>query len=195
MISGLPTLWRRAALVGVAASLLGPLAGVGCTRRRRPPPAPTAPPPAPADPEPGDPPEPAAPLAADDLLPGSILAFGLPMPQGSTVRFSSPALQVYHLPASMPRVMRYLERHLAVRSAEVMALGAMLRGARMREGSSTSLLDVGVRDEGGVCTVTVWDRTPPPVPPMPPGGERSPEVIRQQGIDPATGRPGRSLAY
>jgi len=140
-------------------------------------------------------PEAPPPLAADDLLPGTTRVFGLAMPQGSTQRFASPNLQVFHVPASMPRVMRYVERMLTVRAAEVMALGAMLRGARLREGSSHILLDVGVRDEGGVCTVTVWDRTPPEVPPLPPGGAGSPEVQRQQGIDPATGRPGRSVAY
>lgn len=194
MISEAASWWRRAALVGVAASLLGPWSTGGCTRRRRPPPAPAAPAPAPDPVEDEPEPEPEARLNADDLLPGAEVAFGLPIPQGSTVRFSSDALRVFYLPASMPRVMRYLERQLIVRNAEVMALGAMLRGARLREDTGDRQLDVGVRDEGGVCVVTVWDRTPPPPAQLPPGAPSS-DTLQRQGLDPATGRPGRTLAY
>ncbi|MBL8601860.1 MAG: hypothetical protein JNK72_08050 [Myxococcales bacterium] len=152
----------------MAALVLTSAFGAACRRPRRPRPAP-APVAAPAAPvAEAEPVEDEAPRDPDELMVGPDQAFGLPVPLGASLRHESPAMKLYDVPASAPRVLRFLERRLTVRSAEVGALGSFLRGARLREGEGRGVFDVGVRDEGGHTQLSVWDRTAPLPAPAPP---------------------------
>jgi hypothetical protein len=121
-----------------------------------------------------------------DLEPGTLRTFGVVLPVGAVERLSTDASRVYEVEASVPRVMRYLERRIEVVQAEVHPLGAMVRGARVRAPANGQgfVVDVGVRADGDRTTITLWNRTPVPIPP------RSIEDgLRAAGLDPRTGRP------
>lgn len=125
-----------------------------------------------------------APPASDDLLPGSISAFGLPMPTVAREHLASDGMKAFRIEASMPRVMRYLEQRLEMHDADIHPLAAMIHRAIVRGVQSNLIVDVGVRDEGDRTLVTVWNRTPAPAAP-PRSAEDS---LRAVGIDPATGQ-------
>jgi len=170
----------RPAPLLLALTLLGASA---CRRKRRPAPtlqslaavAPVAATAAPEEVEPVDP---------DDLLPGSSVAFGLTLPASSINRVSTDETRMYYVPARMPQVMRYLQRRLDFGNADIQPLGAMIRGARLRESDAPTLLDIGVRDEGDKTLLTLWNRTPVVGAP-----QRSlDDALRAAGYDPQTRR-------
>mgnify|MGYP003594898200 CR=1 FL=1 len=121
----------------------------------------------------------------DDLLPGRVDAYGLPLPIGATAQFDSTPTKMFRVDAQMPRVMRYLQQRLDFHDADIQPLGSMIRGARVRESAAGIVLDVGVRDEGDRTFLTIWNRTPPPLPPAP---VSTADSLRAAGIDPATGQ-------
>lgn len=170
----------------VVALLAAAIHSSGCRRRAAPRPvAPVEAPAVDASAPPAGPAEPVA--AADELLPGADQAFGLPLPVATTVRHEGAGVKMLHVPASMPRVMRYLERRLVYQNAEIAALGSLLRGARVRDVQGALTLDVGVRDEGDHTLLTVWNRTPPPTPAA---TDNAPvDSLRAGGIDRSTGQP------
>ncbi len=120
----------------------------------------------------------------DELLPGRATAFGLTLPAVASARFEGDETRMYHVSAQMPRVLRYLEQRLEFNAADIQPLGAMIRGARLREGNATSVLDIGIRDEGDRTLVTVWNRTPVAVTRTRTGEES----LRAAGYDPQTRR-------
>ncbi len=163
--------------------LLTLLSAPACRRKRRPAavtpgPASTAPVAATAAPmevEPVDP---------DELLPGSLVAFGLTLPAFAINRVSTDETRMYYVPARMPQVMRYLQRRLDFSNANIQPLGAMIRGARLHDSEDPTLLDVGVRDEGDKTLLTLWNRTPIVGAP-----QRSlDDALRSAGYDPQTRR-------
>lgn len=169
----------RATALLLALALLGAPA---CRRKRRPAPTPQATTAAPA----------AAPAAAeevepvdpDELLPGSTVAFGLTLPASSISRVSTDETRMYYVPARMPQVMRYLQRRLDFGNADIQPLGAMIRGARLHASDASTVLDIGVRDEGDKTFLTLWNRTPVVGAP-----QRSVEDgLRAAGYDPQTRR-------
>lgn len=120
----------------------------------------------------------------DELLPGDAQAFGLPLPVNTAVRFEDTETRMYHVNAQMPRVMRYLQQRLEYATADIQPLGAMIRHARLRDNDASTVVDVGVRDEGDRTLVTVWNRTP-----IPQTQPRSlDDALRAAGIDPQTHR-------
>ena len=127
-----------------------------------------------------------APAPSGDLLPGSLVAFGLPLPTVTQERFSSEGMKVFRVDAAMPRVMRYLEQRLEMHDADIHPLAAVIRRAIVRGAPTSLVVDVGVRDEGDRTMVTVWNRTPTPAPTSAPGTLN--EGLRSVGIDPATGQ-------
>lgn len=157
-------------------------AASGCRRRRPPPPAAPLAPVAPQTSAPS--PATAEPIDPEDLLPGELVAFGLPLPTATIDRIASSELRMFYVPARMPRVMRYLERRLEFSIADIQPLGAMIRGARLRENDGPIVLDVGVRDEGDRTLVTLWNRTP-----VVGGPTRTlNEALQAAGYDPQTRR-------
>jgi hypothetical protein len=123
---------------------------------------------------------------SDDLLPGNLNAFGLPMPTVTQERLAVDDMKIFRVDAPMPRVMRYLEQRLEVHDADIHPLAAVIHRAIVRGVQSNLIVDVGVRDEGDRTMVTVWNRTPPPsanaAPTTPEQG------LRAVGVDPATGQ-------
>lgn len=122
-----------------------------------------------------------------DLAPGSIRAFGVVMPIGTSEHLSEPAMKMFYVSAPMNRVMRYLQRRLLITEGDIRPLGAMIRRARVKftPPGQTLFVDVGVRDEGDRTFVTMWNR--PALPPGPPIGTA--ESLRIAGFDPDSGRP------
>lgn len=128
-----------------------------------------------------------APPANDDLLPGSLNAFGLTLPTVTHEHLTGDGMKMFKVDAPMPRVMRYLEQRLEVRDADIHPLAAMIHRAIVRNVQSNFIVDVGVRDEGDRTLVTIWNRTPAPV--SPDAAPRSmSDSLRAVGIDPATGQ-------
>lgn len=125
-------------------------------------------------------------LAPEELLPGPLTAFGLVLPLGSHLTLEGDGARMFHVDASMPQVMRYMQRRLTFHDADILPLGAMIRSAHLAEPEAevTTLVDVGVRDEGLRTFVTVWNRTVPARPP-----QSMAEGLRASGIDPTTGAP------
>ena len=124
---------------------------------------------------------------SDELVPGPLNAFGLPLPSASRERFGNADTKMFTVEAAMPRVMRYLERRLEMRYADIHPLAAVIHGAVVKEARTGLVIDVGVRDEGERTLVTIWNRTPPT---QALGSEVTPEQgLRAAGIDPSTGRP------
>jgi hypothetical protein len=127
-----------------------------------------------------------APPSNDDLLPGNLNAFGLPMPTVTQERLAADDMKIFRVDAPMPRVMRYLEQRLEMHDADIHPLAAVIHRAIVRGVQSNLIVDVGVRDEGDRTMVTVWNRTPPPsataTPVTPEQG------LRAVGVDPATGQ-------
>lgn len=159
------------------------LALAACHRRQRlpQPPAPQAPQPAAIEAQAtAD-----VPAPTDDLLPGSLNAFGLPMPTVARERLSTDDMKMFRVDAPMSRVMRYLEQRLEVHETDIHPLAAVIHRAIVRGVQSNLVIDVGVRDEGDRTLVTVWNRTPPAPPARPPTLD---EGLRAVGVDPATGQ-------
>ena len=127
-----------------------------------------------------------APGFSDDLLPGRLIAFGLPLPTVALERMAADDMKVYRVAAPMPRVMRYLEQHLEVHDADIHPLAAVIHRAIVRGVRVNLIVDVGVRDEGDRTMVTVWNRTPPPTPDA--SSRTLNDGLRAVGIDPATGQ-------
>ena len=127
-----------------------------------------------------------APAMSDDLLPGALIAFGLPMPTVTQERFNSSDMKMFRVDAPMPRVMRYLEQRLEVHDADIHPLAAVIHRAIVRGVQSNLIVDVGVRDEGDRTMVTVWNRTPPP--PSTNAPRSVDEGLRAVGFDPSTGQ-------
>lgn len=128
-----------------------------------------------------------APPPTDDLLPGSLNAFGLTLPSVAHEHLNADGMKMFKVDAPMPRVMRYLEQRLEFRDADVHPLAAMIHRAIVRNIQTNFVVDVGVRDEGERTLVTVWNRTPTPV--APDAAPRSlSDGLRAAGIDPATGQ-------
>nr|MBK7065540.1 hypothetical protein [Deltaproteobacteria bacterium] len=127
-----------------------------------------------------------APAATDDLLPGTLNAFGLPMPTVTQERLVTGDMKIFRVDAPMPRVMRYLEQRLEVHNADIHPLAAVIHRAIVRGVQSNLIVDVGVRDEGDRTMVTVWNRTPPPAATAAP--RTLDEGLRAVGFDPATGQ-------
>ena len=127
-----------------------------------------------------------APATSDDLLPGALVAFGLPMPTVTQERLGTDDMKIFRVDAPMPRVMRYLEQRLEVHEADIHPLAAVIHRAIVRGVQSNLIVDVGVRDEGDRTMVTVWNRTPPP--PSANAPRTLDEGLRAVGFDPATGR-------
>lgn len=121
-----------------------------------------------------------------DLEPGTLRAFGLLMPVGSTEQFHTEQQRIFFVVAPFPRVMRYLQRRLEITTGDIHPLGALVRNARLRTAPEGQILrlDVGVRDEGERTVVTLWNRTAVAVPPR-----SMNDGLRAAGFDPATGRP------
>ncbi|MDB4928065.1 MAG: hypothetical protein JWM10_549 [Myxococcaceae bacterium] len=164
------------------ASLLPLVALAACHRRPRAPEPPAAVPAAVVEVRTVD----DAPAANDDLLPGNLNAFGLPMPTVTQERLAVDDMKVFRVDAPMPRVMRYLEQRLEVHDADIHPLAALIHRAIVRGVRSNLIVDVGVRDEGDRTMVTVWNRTPPPAAIAAP---ITPEQgLRAVGVDPATGQ-------
>ncbi len=128
-----------------------------------------------------------APPSNDDLLPGSLSAFGLAMPTVSREHLATDSMKTFRVEAPMPRVMRYLEQRLEMRDADIHPLAALIHRGIVRNVQSNFVVDVGVRDEGDRTLVTVWNRTPAPV-----AADATPrsldDGLRAVGIDPATGQ-------
>jgi len=122
-----------------------------------------------------------------DLAPGSIRAFGVVMPIGTSEHLSEPTMKMFYIGAPMNRVMRYLQRRLVITDGDIRPLGAMIRRARVKftPPGQTLFVDVGLRDEGDRTFVTMWNR--PALPPAPPIGTA--ESLRMAGFDPDSGRP------
>ncbi len=127
-----------------------------------------------------------APPPGDDLLPGALVAFGLPMPTVTQERLGTDDMKIFRVDAPMPRVMRYLEQRLEVHEADIHPLAAVIHRAIVRGVQSNLIVDVGVRDEGDRTMVTVWNRTPPP--PSANAPRTLDEGLRAVGFDPATGQ-------
>lgn len=126
------------------------------------------------------------PATHDDLLPGSLNAFGLPMPTVTRERLATDDMKMFRVDAPMPRVMRYLEQRLEVHDADIHPLAAVIHRAIVRGVQSNLIVDVGVRDEGDRTLVTVWNRTPPPAAASAPRSLE--EGLRAVGVDPTTGQ-------
>ncbi len=127
-----------------------------------------------------------APTTSDDLLPGALSAFGLPMPTVTQERLNSSDMKMFRVNAPMPLVMRYLEQRLEVHDADIHPLAAVIHRAIVRGVQSNLIVDVGVRDEGDRTMVTVWNRAPPP-----PSTSAPPTLddgLRAVGFDPSTGQ-------
>jgi hypothetical protein len=122
-----------------------------------------------------------------DLVPGSIRAFGLVMPIGTSEHLSDPSMKMFYVSAPMSRVMRYLQRRLTITDGDIRPLGALIRRARVKftPPGQALFVDVGLRDEGDRTFVTLWNR--PALPPGPPVGTG--ESLRMAGFDPDSGRP------
>lgn len=122
-----------------------------------------------------------------DLVPGSIRAFGIVMPIGTSEHLSEPAMKMFYVSAPMSRVMRYLQRRLTITDGDIRPLGALIRRARVKftPQGQTLFVDVGLRDEGDRTFVTIWNR--PALPPGPPVSTG--ESLRMAGFDPDSGRP------
>ncbi len=125
--------------------------------------------------------------ANDDLLPGSMSAFGLAMPTVAREHLTTDSMKMFRVEAPMPRVMRYLEQRLEVHDADIQPLAALIRRGIVRNVQSNFIVDVGVRDEGDRTLVTIWNRTPAPV-----AADATPrsldDGLRAVGIDPSTGQ-------
>jgi hypothetical protein len=91
---------------------------------------------------------------------------------------------MFHVAARMPQVMRYLQRRLEYTQADIQPLGAMIRGARLRDSDTATVLDIGVRDEGDKTLLTLWNRTPLPSAPT----RTMEEALQAAGYDPQTRR-------
>lgn len=120
----------------------------------------------------------------DELQQGSLVAFGLALPALAMTRVEGDETRMYHVQAQMPRVLRYIQQRLDYTSADVQPLNAMIRSARLREGNSSTVLDVGIRDEGDRTLLTVWNRTPAPET-LPRSRD---DQLRAAGYDPQTQR-------
>ncbi|MFO0602125.1 MAG: hypothetical protein U0324_03070 [Polyangiales bacterium] len=169
----------RAAPLALALAALA--AGAGCRRRRAPAPPPPPAAPASAEPAPAPPTEP-EPVDPDELLPGSAVAYGLTLPASTIDRVSTDEVRMFYVPARMPQVMRYLQRRLEFSNGDIQPLGAMIRGARLRDSDAATVLDVGVRDEGDKTLLTLWNRTPVVGAPS----RTMDEALRAAGYDPQT---------
>ena len=128
-----------------------------------------------------------APTSNDDLLPGNMTAFGLPMPTVAREHLVTDSMKMFRVEAPMSRVMRYLEQRLEVHDADIHPLAALIHRGIVRNVQTNFIVDVGVRDEGDRTLVTVWNRTPAPV-----AADATPrsldDGLRAVGIDPATGQ-------
>jgi hypothetical protein len=126
--------------------------------------------------------------SALDLLPGSVRAFGLVMPMGTTEHLSDNTMKMFYVSAPMMRVMRYLQRRLVITNGDIRPLGALIRHAQVRfiDPALGQFVDVGVRDEGDRTFVTVWNRPTAGRPDRPITAEQS---MRLAGFDPDSGRP------
>jgi hypothetical protein len=118
-----------------------------------------------------------------ELVPGDVVAYGVVLPVGTSLRLQGDGSRMFYVDASMARVMRYLQTHLSIQNADIHPLGALLRSARPPNDAAEFVVDVGVRDEGDRTLVTVWNRTPVDTRPM-----SLEQGVRAAGIDPQTGR-------
>ncbi len=123
-----------------------------------------------------------------DLIPGSLRAFGLVMPMGTSEHLTDTNMKMFYVSAPMNRVMRYLQRRLLITTGDIRPLGALIRHAQVKfmDPSLGQFVDVGVRDEGDRTFVTVWNRPTIAPPDHPLTMEQS---LRLGGIDPDGGRP------
>lgn len=135
----------------------------------------------------GSAPDVVAALDPMDLVPGSIRAFGLVMPIGTSEHLADPSMKMFYVSAPMSRVMRYLQRRLTITDGDIRPLGALIRRARVKftPPGQSLFVDVGLRDEGDRTFVTIWNR--PALPPGPPVSTG--ESLRMAGFDPDSGRP------
>jgi hypothetical protein len=122
-----------------------------------------------------------------ELVAGSLRAFGLLLPVGTTEHLSDGNMKMFYISAPMSRVMRYMQRRLVITDGDIRPLGALIRRARVKNTppGQTLFVDVGLRDEGDRTFVTVWSR--PALPPGPPVSTG--ESLRMAGFDPDSGRP------
>lgn len=165
------------------ASVLPLLALAACHRRPRAPDVPSVPVPAEVVEVPTV--EEAQPVNSD-LLPGTLSAFGLPMPTVTQQRLATDDMKIFRVDAAMPLVMRYLEQRLEVHEADIHPLAAVIHRGVVRGVHSNLIVDVGVRDEGDRTMVTVWNRTPPPA--MTTAPRSLEDGLREVGFNPATGQ-------
>ncbi|MEI8257175.1 MAG: hypothetical protein WCJ30_15995 [Deltaproteobacteria bacterium] len=131
-------------------------------------------------------------LAPGELIPGTIRAYGLLMPVGTTVAVEGERQRMFYVQAPMPAVMRYLQRRVDITTGEIHPLGAVIQNAHVRASTpgESFVVDLGVRDEGDRTLVTLWNRSQQPVP-----ARSVDEGFRAAGFDPRTGRPTGSNNY
>ncbi len=124
--------------------------------------------------------------ASGELLPGTIRAYGLLMPVGTTSLVEGERQRMFYVQAPMPAVMRYLQRRVDITTGEIHPLGAVIQNAHVHASTpgENFTVDLGVRDEGDRTLVTLWNRSQAPVP-----ARSVDEGFRAAGFDPRTGRP------
>jgi hypothetical protein len=121
-----------------------------------------------------------------ELLPGSIRAFGVLMPVGTTEVVAGESQKMFYVQAPMSAVMRYLQARIDIVSGEIHPLGAMIHSASVHTNGpgENFVVDVGVRDEGNRTLVTLWNHSQQALP-----ARTTEDGLRAAGIDPRTGRP------
>jgi hypothetical protein len=124
--------------------------------------------------------------APGELVPGTIRAFGVLMPVGTTEALATETERMFYVQAPMSAVMRYLQARIDIVNGEIHPLGAMIRNAHVRTNGPDEnyVVDLGVRDENGRTLVTLWNRSQQALPPR-----STDEGFRAAGFDPATRRP------
>ena len=123
---------------------------------------------------------------AGELLPGTLRAFGVLMPVGTTEVLNTDNERMFYVQAPMAAVMRYLQARVEIVNGEIHPLGAFVRNAHVQQTNATEnfTVDLGVRDEGDRTLVTLWNRSQAALPPR-----STDEGFRAAGFDPATRRP------
>lgn len=124
-------------------------------------------------------------LAADELAPGKLEVFGLPLPRGMEIE-SALKDRVYVRGLVSPEALaNYVREHVAVSHVEIGAARTVFPMAHIKNGPKERFFTLEVYPDGPSTRLVIKDTTPPP-PPLP--GLSDAERWRAAGYTP-DGRP------